>query len=48
MGIPCFMGPRFSPKMIYDFLGEISYLMMLSGTLEGSMLWLLGQSCVFL
>jgi hypothetical protein len=29
------MGPGFSPKLILDFLDEMSYLMMLSGTLEG-------------
>jgi hypothetical protein len=34
MGIPYLMGPGFSPKLILDFLGEISYLMMLSRTLE--------------
>jgi hypothetical protein len=29
------MGPGFSPKLIVDFPDETSYLMMLSGTLEG-------------
>jgi hypothetical protein len=35
MGIPCLTGPRFSPKLILDFLDEMSYPTMLSGTLEG-------------
>jgi hypothetical protein len=47
MNVPCLMGPGFFPKPILDFLDEMSYLMMLSGTLGGLMLWLLGQSCVF-
>jgi hypothetical protein len=47
MGIPCLMGPGFSPKLILGFMDEMSYLMMLSGKPGGSMLWLLGQSCVF-
>jgi hypothetical protein len=35
MGVPCLMGPWFSPKLILDFLDETSCLMMLRGTLEG-------------
>jgi hypothetical protein len=35
MGVPCLMGPGFSPKLILDFPDEMSYLVMLSRTLEG-------------
>jgi hypothetical protein len=47
MGVPCLLGPEFFPKLILDLLDDMSYLMMRSGTLGGSMLWLLEQSCVF-
>jgi hypothetical protein len=47
MGVPCLMGPGFSPKLTLDLLDDISYLVMLSGTFGGSMLWFLEQYCVF-
>jgi hypothetical protein len=47
IGVPCLMGPGFSPKLILDLLDDMSYPMLLSGTLGGLMLWLIGQSCVF-
>jgi hypothetical protein len=46
MGVPCLMRPGFSPKPTFDLLDDLCYLAMLSGTLGGLMLWLLGQSCV--
>jgi hypothetical protein len=47
MGVPCLMGSGFSPKITLDLLEDLSYIAMLSGSLRGLMLWLLGQSCVF-
>jgi hypothetical protein len=35
MNVPCLMGPGFYPKLILDFLDEMSYLLMLNGALEG-------------
>jgi hypothetical protein len=47
MGVPCLMGSGLSLKLVLDFLDDMSYLMMLIGTLRGLMLWLLGQFRVF-
>jgi hypothetical protein len=35
MGVPCLMGPGFSPKLTFDLLDDLSYLAMLSGIVGG-------------
>jgi hypothetical protein len=47
MGAPCLMGPGFSPKLTFDLMDDLSYLVMLSGTLGGSMLRLLDNLLCF-
>jgi hypothetical protein len=42
-----FDGTRFSPKLTFDVLNDLSYLAMLSGTLGGLMLWLLDSVMYF-
>jgi hypothetical protein len=49
MGVPRLMGLGFYPKLTFDLLDDLSFLVMLSGTLGGLMLWLLGQIlCTFI
>jgi hypothetical protein len=41
MGALCLMGLGLSPKLTFDLLDDLSYLVMLNGTLGDSMLKLL-------